>query len=408
MKTAVCVLCLVFVINVLAINNGLARTPTMGWNTWCTGGTCGYDVCTEDEIKSVANAMIDNGMQALGYDYINLDDCWADHRDAQGNIVEDMSRFPTGIANTIAWLHARNFRFGLYTDAGLYTCSSGQRPHQIPGSYGHYQQDANSYAKWGVDYVKMDWCNTKINGTQLDPRVQYPQMSHALNSTGRAILFEMCEWGVDQPWTWGAPIANSWRMAGDHHDNWQSTSGVIEQNANLSAYAGPGAWNDMDFLMTGGQGCPKEPMSHCPGQSDTEYRTEFALWALLNSPLLVATDVRKLTPIMQEVLFNKEIIAVSQDPLGNQGERVATSDPCSDKDACQVWTKHMSTGAKAVVLYNAATRTNDITLTSKDLGWGSTVHFRDLWAHTDNGTFTDHLTVSVPSHGNVMLLVTGS
>eukprot|EP00456_Euglypha_rotunda_P082576 TRINITY_DN8133_c0_g1_i12.p1 TRINITY_DN8133_c0_g1~~TRINITY_DN8133_c0_g1_i12.p1 ORF type:complete len:169 (-),score=27.02 TRINITY_DN8133_c0_g1_i12:30-536(-) len=153
--------------------------------------------------------MSTNGMQAVGWKYINLDDCWADTRDANGNIQPDPDRFPNGMADLISYVHSKGFLFGLYTDAGLYTCSNGGRDHKIPGSYGYYQQDAKTYASWGVDYVKMDWCNTEVNGTQLQPEVQYPEMSQALNSTGRPIFFETCEWGTDQPWQWMREIGRA-------------------------------------------------------------------------------------------------------------------------------------------------------------------------------------------------------
>jgi alpha-galactosidase len=172
-------------------------------------------------------------------------------------------------------VHALGLKFGLYTCAGNYTCSSGGRDHKIPGSFGHYQQDANSYASWGVDFVKMDWCNT--NG--LNPKVQYPEMTKALNATGRPIFFEMCEWGLDDPWLWATPVANQWRTTGDHHDNWASTSSVIQAQVGLAQYSGRSAWNYMDFIYTGGQGCANDPNKHCPGQTDTEYMTEFTFWS---------------------------------------------------------------------------------------------------------------------------------
>jgi len=202
---------------------------------------------------SIADAMASNGMKEAGYKYINMDDCWADHRDADGTIVPDESRFPNGLVPVIQYVNSKGFKLGLYTDAGIYTCSQGGRSHKIPGSYGHYSQDAETYASWGVEYVKMDWCNTKINGTQLDPKEQYPQMTKALNKTGKPIFFNACEWGVEDPWMWMAQFANSWRSGPDHHDDWDSTSKIILNNIGKGKYAGPGGWNDFDFLMTGGQ-----------------------------------------------------------------------------------------------------------------------------------------------------------
>jgi len=180
---------------------------------------------------------------------VNIDDCWHGTRDAQGFIRPDEGRFPSGMKALADWLHARGFKLGVYTDSGLYTCSSGGRSYPIPGSYGHYEQDANTFASWGVDLVKMDWCNTVVNGTQLDPYIQYPQMSTALNATGRQIWFTSCEWGVDSPWEWISPYVNDWRTTDDHHDVWLSsthgTATIIEENADLASFAtgSPGGWN---------------------------------------------------------------------------------------------------------------------------------------------------------------------
>ncbi len=182
---------------VSAVNNGYGAKPILGWNTWCVEGNCGRDVCTELEIQSVAQAMIDTGLQAAGYEWISLDDCWGGPRNpTTGEYQPDPQRFPSGMKALADWLHERGFKLGVYTDSGIYTCSSGGRSYSIPGSYGHYEQDAATFASWGVDLVKMDWCNTLLpNGTQLDPYVQYPQMSAALNATGRAMWFTSCEWG---------------------------------------------------------------------------------------------------------------------------------------------------------------------------------------------------------------------
>lgn len=390
----------------VASNNGLGLTPPMGWNTWCTDGHCGRDVCTAKEIMAVADAMASNGMKDLGYEYINLDDCWADYRDKDGNIVEDKHRFPDGIEAVIKHVNSKGLKFGLYTDAGLYTCSSGQRLHKIPGSYGHYSQDAKTYADWGVEYVKMDWCNTKINGTQLDPKVQYPQMSKALNETGKKIFFDSCEWGVENPWEWMGQYANSWRSGPDHHDEWKSTAGIIEHNSGLGSYAGPGGWNDWDFIMTGGQGCPNnEDLKHCPGQSDVEYMTEFSMWVMGGSPLLVATDIRNMTTIMKTVLLNKEMIGISQDKMGKVASRVGFASDCAEKNSCQVWGRPLSDGSHAVALYNNGSSRSDITLEFSMIGLKDTCLVRDVWMGKDMGKFTGSYKTSVESHGVSVLKV---
>jgi len=302
-------------------------------------------------------------------------------------------------------VHAKGLKLGLYTDAGLYTCSQGGRDHPIPGSYGYYKQDANTYAGWGLDYVKMDWCNTNVNGTQLDPKIQYPQMAAALNQTGRPIFFALCEWGVENPWEWAMPYGNSWRTGGDHHDSWDSTGPIIEHNAGLSKYAAPGGWNDLDFLMTGGQGCKSNPNKICPGMTHTEYKTEFSLWALMNSPLLVATDIRTMDSKKKEILMNSEIIAINQDSLAKPGDRIGFWD-CnhSGKQDCQIWAKPLADGTYAVILYNSGNNAHNITADFGLIGWnGATVLIRDLWAHEYVGTFTGNYTSEVKSHGVAVL-----
>jgi alpha-galactosidase len=396
-----------FVVVIEAANNGLGLTPPMGWNTWCTQGPCSRDYCWEDEIKEVADAMSTNGMLEAGYQYVNLDDCWAGYRDAKGNLQPDSWRFPSGMKALADYVHSKGLKIGLYTDAGTATCVGNR-----PGSYGHYQQDANTFAAWGIDYVKMDWCNTYINGTQLDPREAYQNMSKALNNTGRKIFFNICEWGLNQPWKWGAYYGNSWRTGQDHHDKWDgNTNFIIAANSNLAPFAGPGGWNDMDFLMTGGEGCWWDFYRVCPGMTETEYITEFSMWSLLNSPLIVATDVRgsHFTAFKKSVLLNKEVIAVNQDKLGVQGSRLYFDTCPLAPFTCEVWGKPMYDKSWAVVLYNSGdVHSLNITLKFSSLGFppSSKVLLRDLWQHKDVGTFQQTFTAAVAPHAVRMLRAT--
>lgn len=396
-----------------ALDNGLGLLPVLGWNTWCTLGPCGRDYCDEEEVKAMADVIVSSGLKDLGYQYVNLDDCWASLRDRTGQITADRNRFPSGMKAVADYIHSKGLKYGLYTDAGLYTCSSGERPYKIPGSYGHYEQDANTYASWGMDFVKMDWCNTQVNGTQLKPEDQYPQMSLALNKTGRPIFFESCEWGVDQPWKWIKPYVNSWRATGDHHDSWSSTASVIEQVADLAPFAGPGGWNYMDFVFTGGQGCPSHIAgARCPGQTDTEYRTEFSMWVMAASPIIVATELRNMTAIQREVLFNEEMLAVHQDKLAKPGGRVATptcsgASPNAPAPPCQVWARPLFGGSQAVALYNSDSMQHNITVSLSVLGWATTtVTVRDLWAHKDLGRVQGSFSAIVPSHGATVVRMT--
>eukprot|EP00117_Sycon_ciliatum_P025328 scpid76498/ scgid21046/ Alpha-galactosidase; Alpha-D-galactoside galactohydrolase; Melibiase len=392
-----------------AVNNGLGLVPPMGWNTWCTQGHCGLDVCNDMEVRAIADAMVDNGLKDVGFQYINMDDCWADKRDAKGNILADTDRFPN-FADTIRYVNSKGLKFGLYTDSGIYTCSTGTRDHKIPGSYGHYEQDANTYASWNVEYVKMDWCNTKVNGTQLDPHKQYSQMSAALNATGKPIFFNSCEWGVDNPWEWMHEYANSWRSGPDHHDDWKSTSGIIEHNIGLGKYAGPGGWNDLDFLMTGGQGCSfNQPGKHCPGMTDTEYKTEFIMWCIMASPLLVATDIRNMTDVMKATLLNKELIAVNQDKLGVGGDKVGNWNCSGNASLCQLWAKPLVNGTFAIAVYNKDdNEAHNITF---DFGLlpgmtGKKAQVRNLYTHEEYASPMASITAPVEPHGTEVFKLT--
>ncbi|XP_065845536.1 uncharacterized protein [Oscarella lobularis] len=398
-------------------DNGLGLFPPLGWNSWCTWASCGqkgasgkmHDVCNETEIRSVAEAMLSNGMHALGYEYINLDDCWgSEERAADGSIQADKNRFPSGIKNLTDWLHSKGLKFGLYTSAGVTTCSSGERPKPIPGSYGHYEQDAQTFADWGVDYVKIDWCNTKVNGTELDYEKVHTEFSKGLNATGRPIFLGLCRGYPYPPPDYTRQVANAWRVNGDHHDEWSKTAEIIELMApkEIADFAGPGGWNDPDFLMTGGAGCDEAASTHCPGMTDTEYVTEFTIWAITASNLLVSTDIRNLTDIMKTILLNEEVVAVHQDKLRKAGYRVGTWH-CSDGSAhCQLWARPLNGGAYAVALYNADSESHDITFEFDLIGWSGEATVRDLWAKKDLGVKSGEFSMKVPSHGSVFLKLT--
>lgn len=388
-------------------DNGLGKLPPMGWNTWCSIGKCGRDVCYEDEIKDVANAMIANGMKDLGYNYINLDDCWAsDSRDNNGNIQPDPARFPSGIKSLTAWLHNKGFKFGLYTSAGVYTCNHGERPKPIPGSYGHYEADAKTFASWNVDYVKLDWCDTKFpNGTEMNQKTMTGLFYKAMNATDRAMWLNFhCG---SPPQEWCAEYGNSYRIGPDHHDEWDNTIRCMKALQGLGKSAGPGHWNDADFLETGGQGCSSSnSTAHCPGQSDDEYRSIFSLWSIANSALIVATDVRNMTAIMKEVLLNKELIDVNQDSLAIAGDLIGTWGCDAPAGSCQVWGKQVSDGF-AAALYNANPQEHGITLDFSLFGMkGATLNVRDMWQHKDLGSFTGSYSAKVPPHGTVAVKLT--
>ncbi|CAF1464839.1 unnamed protein product [Didymodactylos carnosus] len=271
----------------------------MGWNSWNHFG------CTINEklIMAMTDVIVSSGLAAAGYEYINLDDCWQLSRDADEIIQADPIAFPSGIAALADYVHSKKLKFGLYSDAGFKTCDGR------PGSLGYETKDANTYASWQVDYLKYDNCNTD----QTIPEKRYPVMRDALNATGRQIFYSMCEWGVDQPALWAAAVGNSWRTTGDISDNWNSMISNIDINNQYADRAAPGGWNDPDMLEVGNG-----------GMTNTEYISHFSIWAISKAPLLIGSDVTKISQETLNILTNPEVIAVNQDSLGSQGKKVAT------------------------------------------------------------------------------------
>jgi alpha-galactosidase len=373
-----------------ALDNGLAKTPPMGWNSW---NKFACDGLNEKVVRETADTMVSNGMKDAGYQYVNLDDCWQTSRDEEGNIVADATRFPSGIKALADYVHSKGLKLGLYTDVGTLTCA------KRPGSIGHEYQDAMQYAKWGVDYLKEDWCNT-LPGQNAES--SYTLMRDALAAaaakTGHQILFSLCEWGSNKPWLWAGPIGNMWRATGDIQDCWdcKKTWGgngvvqIIDQVDPIYSYAGPGHWNDPDMLEVGNGGMTTE-----------EYRSHFSLWALFAAPLLAGNDIAKMSADTREILLNKEVIAVDQDPMGVQGHRVKKTGDL------EVWSKQMADGGRAVILLNRGLSAASITAGWDEIGYPATLQaeVHDLWAKKDMGKFTGSYSAQVPSHGVVMIRV---
>ena len=363
------------------VANGLAKTPPMGWNSW-NKFACNIDEAT---VRRIADAMASNGMKDAGYEYVVIDDCWHGPRDAGGFITYDAKRFPSGIKALSDYVHAKGLKFGIYSDAGRQTC--GGRP----GSQGHEFQDAKTYAEWGVDYLKYDWCST---GTR-NAEEAYTLMADALRESGRDIVFSMCEWGTAKPWLWAANVGNLWRTTGDITDKWDGKHGyslgvlpIVDANEPLHPFAGPGHWNDPDMLEVGNGGL-----------TDTEYRSHFSLWALMAAPLIAGNDVANMDEATRAILLNKAVIAVNQDPLGVQGRRVR------DDGDLEVWSKPLADGGRAVILFNRGAETKPIAVDWTELGYPATLKagVRDLWAHKDLGKMTGRFSANVPSHGVVMV-----
>lgn len=367
-------------------DNGLARTPPMGWNSWNKFG-CDID---EAKIRGMADAMVASGMKAAGYQYVIVDDCWQVGRDANGNIEADPIRFPSGIKALADYIHSRGLKFGIYSDTGIATCQGR------PGSRGYEYQDARQYAAWGVDYLKYDWCNV---ATQDAPS-SYRLMADALQKTGRPIVFSICEWGTHQPWEWArASGGNLWRTTGDiwdhwdgrgHNGDWLGVLDIADAEADLYSHAGPGGWNDPDMLEVGNG-----------GMSEAQYRAHFSLWAILAAPLIAGNDLRSMDAVTHDILTNGEVIAVDQDPLGVQGRRVVKA------DGAEVWMRPLADGGRAVVLLNRTNSARHITATWSDLGYPSRLRLkvRDLWQHKDIGSMSDGYSVDVPPQSAVMIRI---
>jgi alpha-galactosidase len=365
-----------------ALENGLALTPPMGWNSWNRFG-CNV---TEDLVKSAADALVASGMKDAGYEYVVIDDCWQISRDAAGNIVVDHKNFPNGIKPLADYVHSKGLKFGIYSDAGTKTCAGR------PGGRGHEYQDALQYAAWGVDYLKYDWCNT---GTQNAP-ASYATMRDALKAAGRPIVFSLCEWGSNKPWLWARDVGNLWRTTGDISDCWDckkdqlSWTQILDLQVGLESFAGPGHWNDPDMLEVGNG-----------GMTVTEYRSHFSLWCMLAAPLMAGNDLKNMSPEIRDILTNKEVIAIDQDSLGKEGRRVRKNGDS------EVWAKQMKDGSRAVALLNRSASDAEIAVSWEDLGYPGhlSAAVRDLWAKKDLGPFTGSFAAKVPSHGVVMLRV---
>jgi alpha-galactosidase len=350
----------------------LAQTPPMGWNSWNKFG-CNV---SDKLIREMADAMVDSGMQAAGYQYVNIDDCWQVSRDASGTIVADPARFPLGIKALADYVHSKGLKLGIYTDAGTGTCE------KRPGSLHHEDQDAKTYASWGIDYVKIDWCNAE----GLDPEIQYAKLRDALAHSGRPIVFSICNWGVKTPWRWGPTTGNLWRTTGDINDTYDRMSLIGFGQNGLEKFAGPGHWNDPDMLEVGNGGMKRD-----------EYRTHMALWALLAAPLLAGNDLRTMSPETKELLTNSDVLAVDQDKKGEQGHRVWEEGPL------EIWTKPLADGSQAVGLFNRSESSAKMTLDFKSIGAPASAKLRDLLDHKDLGVVQNSYSTEVPTHGVVMV-----
>jgi alpha-galactosidase len=359
--------------------NGLAKTPPMGWNSWNQ-----FQSKIDDKtVREVVDVMISSGMRDAGYVYVNIDDTWEGVRDPQGNITSN-KKFPDMKA-LADYVHSKGMKFGIYSSPGDRTCA------EYPGSYGHEEQDAKTFADWGIDYLKYDWCGARTIYTHDELQAIYQKMGDALLKSGRPIVYSLCEYGVGNVEQWGAKVGgNLWRTTGDIRDTWDRMIENIEKQVPTAPYAGPGHWNDPDMLEIGN--------GH---MTDEEYRTHMSLWALTAAPLLAGNDLRNMTPAIGEILMNREVIAVDQDGLGKQASPIRNGD-------LEMWVKPLADGSIAVGVVNRTSNESAATIKVSDLGLSNKVKSaRDLWAHANVKFEGGAYTTKIPSHGTLMLRVTG-
>jgi alpha-galactosidase len=353
----------------------LVPTPPMGWNSW---NKFACDV-SEKLIKEIADAYVESGMKEAGYEYIVIDDCWQIDRDANGKIVADATRFPSGIKALADYVHAKGLKFGIYSCAGTKTCQ------QRPGSHGFEVIDANTYAEWGVDYLKYDWCSSE----GLDPVKSYTDMSNALAKSGRPIVFSMCEWGSSRPWSWAENVGHLWRTTGDIQDCWDCKrdwggmgwTGILDLQEGLEKYAGPGHWNDPDMLEVGNGNMKYH-----------EYEAHFSFWCLLAAPLMAGNDIRNMSDSIKNILLNKDAIAVNQDKAGIQGKKVY------DDSDFEIWSKPLQNGDVAVIFFNRNEKKLDFPALWETAGITENMKVYDIWQHKEIGKTSKMKSVTINGH----------
>lgn len=358
--------------------NGLAKTPPMGWNSWNKF----RGRVSDKVVREIADAMVKNGMKAAGYIYVNIDDTWEAGRDAQGNILSN-EKFPDMKA-LADYVHGKGLKLGIYSSPGPKTCAGYE------GSFQHEEQDAKTYAAWGIDYLKYDWCSARRVYEPSAMPAAYAKMGQALLTSGRPIVYSLCQYGEQNVGEWGARAGgNLWRTTGDIRDSWSSMVDIgFEKQMGREKFAGPGHWNDPDMLEIGNG-----------GMSETEYRTHMSLWSLLAAPLLAGNDLRDVPAGILEILTNKEVVAVDQDKLGKQGVRVSKSGDL------EVWARPLADGGHAVGLFNRGEASAKVSARWSDLGITGSHQVRDLWAHADRGKVAGQYDADVPAHGVVMVKV---
>lgn len=375
----------------------LCRLPPMGWSSWNTFA-CSID---ESLIREIADVMVEKGLLDAGYQYVNMDDCWHGERDADGFIQANAERFPGGIRALADYVHSKGLKLGIYSDAGSETCGGK------PGSQGHEYQDALQYARWGIDYLKYDWCNTQ----NVNSKGAYALMAKALRQSGRDIVFSLCEWGDTQAYSWAADLGHLWRTTGDVNccfdceldfGGWKSLGvlKILDKNEPLRRFAGPGHWNDPDMLEVGN------------GMSVAEDRAHFTMWCMMAAPLILGNDIRTMSKETEEIILNKEVIAIDQDELGIQGLRYRV------ESGLEYWLKPLANGDWAFCILNRTLEDRTIQLDFKAFNMYDNLSgyafqtashkygVRNVWSHKDEAASDKARKVTVGAHDVVVYRLT--
>lgn len=359
-------------------NKWLAPTPPMGWMTWNYFG----DDINEAAIRQMADAMVASGLVDAGYKYIFIDDGWQGGRDKYNNIIADPEKFPSGIKALADYVHGKGMKLGIYSDAAPLTCAG------YTASLHFEEQDARTFASWGIDYLKYDYCHAPEDRATAIAR--YTKMANALRNSGRDIVFGVCEWGQRDPWLWAAEAGGQlWRTTYDVRDKWvrKPTDGggegiidILDINAELNEFAGPGRWNDPDMLVVGlyGKSGPSGDLGGT-GMTDVEYQSQMSLWSLMAAPLIATNDMRNMNEATKRILLNSEIIAIDQDPLGKQATRVRHN------DAWDVFVKLLYNGDIAIGILNRSGKEQEFKLKFRDIQLEGKYTIRDVWQHEDIG-----------------------
>jgi alpha-galactosidase len=407
---------LAVIVVVFAHNNGVALTPPMGFNTW-NQFACNIN---EDLVRETVDSIVSTGLVGVGYKYVNIDDCWSlksGRNSSTGELIPDPVRFPHGIKALADYAHSKGVKLGIYSDVGFKTCAG------YPGSFGYFEKDATTFANWGIDYLKLDFCN--INSTiEQNPWIYYGQMSVALNKTGRPIVYSICNWGVHEPWLWAPQISNSWRTTGDIDATWKRTLEILDANRDLYKYSKVGAWNDPDMLEVGVVSGDKQ-------LSQVQAKTHFTFWTALNSPLLLGNDLRQLSKPesqwIKNIIMNKDAISVNQDKAGVQAHLITENKKgVNPKGGCETnacirtetWGRTLSGPANyAVILFNRAGldvgdskfNKEKITLNWSQLGLSDNVKLKikDIWRGVEKGIFQgQYISDDIAQHDVEYLLLT--